>query len=217
MIRGPRDERATARGVHEFRLVQRDRGRSGGRSVDGQPSSGWDAADARRGTKVSLILLSPADVIPSTCGSGGTGRRASLRSLFPKGSGGSSPLFRTTLRSRRSVNLGTVFCPRLARAEPFGPIRDPPSHRGAAATPTQSVDVRRQAVQYYVCPRMPRLTGSGLDIHLLREGRLADADEAETLSIQRIRLATGGVRRSTLEGAELYRATVEMTADGQVS
>jgi hypothetical protein len=169
------------------------------------------------GTRVSLILWSPADVIPSTCGSGGTGRRASLRSLFPKGSGGSSPLFRTTLRSRRSVNLGTVFCPRLARAEPFGPIRDPPSHRGAAATPTQSVDVRRQAVQYYVCPRMPRLTGSGLDIHLLREGRLADADEAETLSIQRIRLATGGVRRSTLEGAELYRATVEMTADGQVS
>jgi len=79
------------------------------------------------------------------------------------------------------------------------------------------VDIRRQAVQYYVCPRIPRLTGSGLDIHLLREGRLADADEAETLSIQRIRLATRGMRRSTLEGAVLYRATVEMTADGQVS
>src|SRR5829696_5540999 len=146
------------------------------------------------------ILWSPADVIPSTCGSGGTGRRASLRSLFPKGSGGSSPLFRTT-HSYRAVDLGTVSCPRLARAKPLGPIGDPPTRRGAAATPTQSVDVRRQAVQYYLCPRIPRLTGSGLDIHLLREGRLADADEAETLSIQRIRLATGGVRGSTLEGA----------------
>jgi hypothetical protein len=33
------------------------------------------------------------------CGSGGIGRRASLRSLLPQGSGGSSPLFRTSLRS----------------------------------------------------------------------------------------------------------------------
>ncbi len=37
--------------------------------------------------------------IPS-CGSGGTGRRASLRSLFSQESGGSNPLFRTSLRSR---------------------------------------------------------------------------------------------------------------------
>jgi hypothetical protein len=42
-----------------------------------------------------VILGFPAGLDPLTCGSGGTGRRASLRSLFPQGSGGSSPLFRT--------------------------------------------------------------------------------------------------------------------------
>jgi hypothetical protein len=34
---------------------------------------------------------------PSSCGSGGIGRRASLRSLWPQGREGSSPFFRTTL------------------------------------------------------------------------------------------------------------------------
>ena len=32
--------------------------------------------------------------VPPSCGSGGTGRRASLRSLWPQGRGGSNPLFR---------------------------------------------------------------------------------------------------------------------------
>ena len=41
--------------------------------------------------------LQPVVVLPS-CGSGGTGRRASLRSLLPQGSGGSNPLFRTTVK-----------------------------------------------------------------------------------------------------------------------
>ena len=37
--------------------------------------------------------------ILTTCGSGGTGRRASLRSWLEQSSGGSNPLFRTILRS----------------------------------------------------------------------------------------------------------------------
>jgi hypothetical protein len=42
-------------------------------------------------------------VFPPRCGSGGTGRRASLRSLWPQGRGGSSPLFRTTQNQQLSV------------------------------------------------------------------------------------------------------------------
>src|SRR5215471_3031343 len=38
----------------------------------------------------------PALVILPSCGSGGTGRRASLRSLWPQGREGSNPFFRTT-------------------------------------------------------------------------------------------------------------------------
>src|SRR5690606_5979209 len=50
---------------------------------------------------VAGILCRSGDTVsrlggPIACGSGGTGRRASLRSLFPQGSGGSSPLLRST-------------------------------------------------------------------------------------------------------------------------
>ena len=51
------------------------------------------------GSRLSIIEDSGQTFSPS-CGSGGTGRRASLRSLWPQGRGGSNPLFRTNLRSR---------------------------------------------------------------------------------------------------------------------
>ena len=43
-------------------------------------------------------FLMPPEPRRIVCGSGGIGRRASLRSLFPQGSGGSSPLFRITFK-----------------------------------------------------------------------------------------------------------------------
>ena len=51
-----------------------------------------------------LYFQVPASRFHPSCGSGGTGRRASLRSLFSQESGGSNPLFRTNLRSARSVS-----------------------------------------------------------------------------------------------------------------
>ena len=42
-----------------------------------------------------LYFQVPASRFHPSCGSGGTGRRASLRSLWPQGRGGSNPLFRT--------------------------------------------------------------------------------------------------------------------------
>ena len=55
---------------------------------------------ARLGQGASYILgVSSRLLFSSSCGSGGTGRRASLRSLFSQESGGSNPLFRTNLRS----------------------------------------------------------------------------------------------------------------------
>jgi hypothetical protein len=45
--------------------------------------------------------------------------------------------------------------------------------------------------------------GLVLTFTFVREGRSEHADEAEALSIQWIRLAAGGVRGSTLEGAAL--------------
>jgi hypothetical protein len=168
------------------------------------------------GTRVSLILWSPADVIPSTCGSGGTGRRASLRSLFPKGSGGSSPLFRTTHHSGRSANLRHRFCHLSAAAKPVGLLGNPPHLWGAAAAATQLLDVRCQAVQYYLCPRVPRLTGSGLTFTFCGKG-----DRSMRTRLRLYRYSGFGWLRAVCAAAHLraphfYRATVEMTADGQV-
>ena len=83
-------------------MQTRQRGRALGNS--GEPPGGCPVSHravqlpSRCSTAADrfAILWSPADVIPSTCGSGGTGRRASLRSLWPQGRGGSSPLFRTS-------------------------------------------------------------------------------------------------------------------------
>ncbi len=62
------------------------------------------------------------------CGSGGIGRRASLRSLCPQGRGGSSPLFRTTRFGRFAASLvaGRVqgrmeWCPERASASRGAP------------------------------------------------------------------------------------------------
>ena len=49
------------------------------------------------GSPCYTFKFRPVVVHPS-CGSGGTGRRASLRSLFSQESGGSNPLFRTTIK-----------------------------------------------------------------------------------------------------------------------
>ena len=70
------------------------------------PSAGW-----RKATFSVYLLFLPA-LLVLQCGSGGTGRRASLRSLFPKGSEGSNPFFRTSIKSndikhlRRSPRAG---------------------------------------------------------------------------------------------------------------
>lgn len=48
----------------------------------------------------------------TTCGSGGTGRRARLRILWPKGRGGSNPSFRTTFLIQFSS--GWLFVGRFA-------------------------------------------------------------------------------------------------------
>jgi hypothetical protein len=80
----------------------------------------WTGGGSRStGQDGFAILRSPADLIPSTCGSGGTGRRASLRSLWPQGRGGSSPLFRTNRFSAEPTCLLSRFsrwplptCPR---------------------------------------------------------------------------------------------------------
>ena len=55
-------------------------------------------------------------VVPPSCGSGGTGRRASLRSLWPQGRGGSNPLFRT-IRLAMAGRLASLPV-RLARGTP---------------------------------------------------------------------------------------------------
>lgn len=57
------------------------------------------AVRARRDSVFDRSLGYNAKFLPRDgsllCGSGGIGRRASLRSLCPQGRGGSSPLFRT--------------------------------------------------------------------------------------------------------------------------
>jgi hypothetical protein len=86
------------------------------------PRSGYGgrarAASARRAREGSAILQSPADVIPSTCGSGGTGRRASLRSLWPQGRGGSSPLFRTNARFVQKIRYSAGLRPQVVALRP---------------------------------------------------------------------------------------------------
>src|SRR5687768_2399136 len=57
----------------------------------------------RRVADCVILDSSASRSVPSLCGSGGTGRRASLRSLLPQGSGGSNPLFRTNKSSRFRV------------------------------------------------------------------------------------------------------------------
>src|SRR6266704_447310 len=42
------------------------------------------------------------------CGSGGTGRRARLRILWPKGRGGSNPSFRTTLSDEERLSRANI-------------------------------------------------------------------------------------------------------------
>ena len=166
-------------------------------------SRGFGLGRRSTGTRVSLILWSPADVIPSTCGSGGTGRRASLRSLFPKGSGGSSPLFRTTHRAGRSSNVRHRFYQRSADAKPVKLLGSPPLVAVLRPLPHNYWTYAAKLCNITFAPEYRARRGLGLDVHLLREGRSEHADEAEALSIQRIRLATGGVRGSTLEGAAL--------------
>jgi hypothetical protein len=51
-------------------------------------------------------------VFSSSCGSGGTGRRASLRSLWPQGRGGSNPLFRTNLQPDPTGGFPAIDRPR---------------------------------------------------------------------------------------------------------
>ncbi len=55
----------------------------------------WSAALFLAGVDALYCRFLPAVFL--ACGSGGTGRRASLRSLWPQGRGGSNPLFRTSL------------------------------------------------------------------------------------------------------------------------
>ena len=68
------------------------------------------------GAFVYTWSFQPGVFIPS-CGSGGTGRRASLRSLWPQGREGSNPFFRTNPES-----AGTP-APRLAHCTPLRPSR----------------------------------------------------------------------------------------------
>ena len=55
-------------------------------------------------------------IVPSSCGSGGTGRRASLRSLWPQGRGGSNPLFRT-ITARGPILLALFVAPHVRANE----------------------------------------------------------------------------------------------------
>ena len=60
----------------------------------------WGRAGGRFTLRTVFVILDvPARDVPG-CGSGGTGRRASLRSLWGQPRGGSNPPFRTNLRSR---------------------------------------------------------------------------------------------------------------------
>ena len=81
-------------------------------------------------------------VLPLHCGSGGIGRRASLRSWFPQGSEGSSPFFRTSLRfasmkrlfESSHFGLSVLVC----RSNHLACERARPSHsQGRAGEPNQ--------------------------------------------------------------------------------
>src|SRR4051794_14464384 len=64
-----------------------------------------------------------------TCGRGGTGRRAALRSLWPKGRGSSSLLDRTNLlrlAENRASFGGPVSCPRTGAVCASAKSRRPP-------------------------------------------------------------------------------------------
>ena len=84
-----------------------------------------------------------------------------------------------------------------------GPLGIPPLVGVLRPLPHNQWTYAAKLCNIIAAPEVPRPTGSGLDVHLLRGGRSEHADEAEALPIQRIRLATGGVRGSTLEGAAL--------------
>jgi hypothetical protein len=168
------------------------------------------------GTKVSLILWSPADVIPSTCGSGGTGRRASLRSLFPKGSGGSSPLFRTTQRSRRSANFATRFCQCLADTKPIEPIGHPPLVGVLRPIPHNYWTYAAKLCNIISAPEYCARRGLVLTFTFCGKG-----DRSMRTRLRLYRYSGFGWLRAVCAAAHLraphfYRATVEMTADGQV-
>ena len=117
---------------------------------------------------------------------------------------------------RSFCELTPSFLPPLGCREARGALRQPPHLWGAAAAATQLLDVRCQAVQYYLCPRVPRLTGSGLTFTFCGKG-----DRSMRTRLRLYRYSGFGWLRAVCAAAHLraphfYRATVEMTADGQV-
>ena len=75
------------------------------------------------GAFVYTWSFQPGVFIPS-CGSGGTGRRASLRSLWPQGREGSNPFFRTNPESAGTPAPRLAHCTPLALRGSLRSVRD---------------------------------------------------------------------------------------------
>ena len=113
-----------------------------------------------------LYFQVPASRFHPSCGSGGTGRRASLRSLWPQGRGGSNPLFRTNLRSHvrrrlpaisRSAGAGCLYLPRASAGKPSAPLPPEVMSIGLRILPMRwSFEVRQRVNEWRLSSRRSR-------------------------------------------------------------